>query len=73
MSYRYIYHVGILRFSDYFLAHQNSEQKYKDITGLYEHECKPIIMRLKRKIKIMHKYYGATIEISLLHNILNHE
>lgn len=34
LSYYYIYHVGIPRFLDYFLAHQNGEQKYKNTTGL---------------------------------------
>ena len=34
MSYFYIYHVGIPRFLDYFLSHQNGEQKYKNTTGL---------------------------------------
>ena len=33
-SYYYIYHVGIPRFLDYFLSHQNGEQKYKNTTGL---------------------------------------
>lgn len=34
MSYFYIHHIGIPRFLDYFLSHQNGEQKYKNTTGL---------------------------------------
>lgn len=34
MSYFYIDNVGIPRFLDYFLSHQNGEQKYKNTTGL---------------------------------------